>query len=685
MTVAVVQAKTAIATSANPSLTFDSSLTAGNYVVVFHRHTNGLIESLPTGDYGVLFELYDSSAFGNGDLFSTSDYLGVYGAYVTTGMSSTFTLTQTQGQNTCMVAYELSGTWDDSLPVIETWEYNGAGDSGAETLALSGLEVTYEGGAVFAAFETRGNTTATLSHSMTNDRVDSINSSSNSTLTVAAALDADAGTYADTLTWTGAQRSLGVIVAIHDQGRGTVQTVDIADELTDMLATVSGAGLSTSSLLTAIETLPELLTTKQDRIDTHALAGQAVFLAPTDDDDALLPDVSQMWTSAIRNISGGTLIIPGTGSLRYHVEFPNAGRVSGVNGWTLRGSPRPDGLPAWELGDDPDDGIPTIYKTQHELHPNGLHFSVTTCNDITVSRLRMEGDDTVAEGGGVTAPILEAGRAEYDQEYEFQNAFEFQVVDTAALSDLYGYGIWGDGFYMNDVLDMTCTNFDIRWVGRQGFSIVSSAGGLSDGVTLDGFYIPNGRRTSFDPEPNFDNFNTRNTSNSYATVQNITVTNVISDANNSHVASGGRGRVLNVTVSNWDCVQPGAFAVATGTGGALPVGTVGRTGWLIENWTLRNSTNENERFSIGSLNQPPTSGTEFDWLAANPAYAYQANTDFTITNCDWEMGVAEPAIEFEFVDGEVEVSDFDGGSATEPDTSHPRCTATVVGTGNSWS
>jgi hypothetical protein len=541
MTVGFVQVKEAATGTANPTVTFDSPPTAGNLVLVFLRHSNGNIITYPTGGYGVLFAIHDSSPFSAGDLYSTGEVIGAYGKIAEAGESSTVTFRQEQGQGTVIIAYELSGSWDAEIPLVEGWVSNGS--TAVTSRALSNLAVAGDGGAVFSAMSVRTNVSATIGNTMSTDRED-IHNSNAATLFVGCQFDADAGTFSDTISWTGAQTAIGFIISVIDQGRNTVDTEDVTATLPGIVidcgsAATALAGIDDplaarlvagqATLNTATTTLSGLLVDKAGLVEDYDAVNAEVFLAP-EDEGTTGPDLTHMLGPAIETLDNGrTLRFP---TNRYRYEFGNITAKSLV-GVTYEGPPfaiEPDVL----AGDGPPDETPTFYRTSHQYHPRAPHLTWDACSGITVRRIRIEGDDTVSNTA--TVPALETHYSTYTPDFEFQAGIFLVNSNGVTLEHIYAYGVWGDGLAVLKTNNITADGLDIRFNGRQSIAL-----SIGEDIELNNLFLPNSRRSSIDLEPH--NVSDNN-------IRRVTIDGVVSDPILTHIAALGGGLVNDITIRN---------------------------------------------------------------------------------------------------------------------------------------
>jgi hypothetical protein len=652
MTVGFVQVKEAGTAAANPSITLDAPPTEGNLVLVFLRHSNGNIVTHPTGGYGALFAIHDSSSFTTGDLYSSSDVIGVYGKIAGEDESATVTFQQSQGQTSLLIAYELTGTWDPEIPMVEGWVSNGG--VAVTSRAFANLSVAGDGGAVFGVCETRLNTSATIAHTMTTDRVDTHNSSG-ATLTVGCVFDADADTYSDTVSWTGAQNALGFIISIVDQGRDTVATEDITGEIPNIVidcgdAATALAGIDDplaarlvagqATLNTATTTLSGLLLDKAGWVEDYAGVNAQVFLAP-EDEGSSGPDLTHMIGPAMETLDDGwTLRFP---TNRYRCELANI-RPTFRNGVTYEGPPyalAPDIL----AGDGPPAVTPTFYRTSHEYHPSARHFEFEDCAGIAVSRLRVEGDNTLSDTPDV--PVLEDSYGSYDKNWEAQHAFDFTRCNGVTLAYLYAYAVWGDGLGVLQTTNLVLDGIDVRYNGRQAVSI-----SIGSDIVMNDLYLPNSRRSSIDLEPHNVSDND---------ILRVTIDGVISDPTLSHVASIGTGLVNDISISNLTAKHARTNLVYVSAGDQTR-----RANWTIDGFVME------EEWS-SPLNGRPC--VRFNWVDS-------ATVTNSVIPVAADSGI-KSTIRFHECGGDLVVTGVDA----DPGGEEPLlvdCTSPLTHSGNSW-
>lgn len=698
--------------SASPTIAFGSAPTPGNLILLVWSGSEPTTlqdqdedPTLPVGWARLYFDnanrlngygrMDDAHAAAGTGVFAPTNFpLAIYVkvATVTDTAAITMPTLASLSKSWLVIGYELAGTYEADVSVVQGWtraasranlvtalSTDGGPDDGKATATPGpGLAVP-DHTTILAVGQV--NAVATFTRTLSADRTDLVQVSTGivtqkQTLSCSVIVDADAGTYADAISWSGGAAAITLMLGLRDKGPGVVLAADLAAQLSTISSDLTAAALEDAPLAadlnagattaTALSgrfdramTRKSDLTTALDGVNVRALLADhdpmndvPVYGEPFTPDPARVMDgaeISYLLAFQLAALPTGYALKVPVG--RYRAEIPQKIDTMETD-LTFQG----EGLGSH---------LPTFYRAGPLIAEPMIQLS--GIDTITVDKLRLEGTnlsrhaggeigDRFGQGGTVynpipadyVPPVDEADWPDYNPPME--RAWGLNVssgiasinapLSTARISkhvtvtDVFTYGIWGyavglqpnvnlKGFKVEDV---TVDRLDARY----GYLSLAVLG--IDGGSFTNIYSPNASGEAID-------FEDRDS------VGTVLIDTVYSDAYNEPISVGRH--LGDLTIRN--IVQAQGGALGDKQGGAYLLYLSGATQvapvtWLVENVSLGSGEWTGGRRSWGGVDDPL-------FPDAAPFSVHHFNGTLEIRNCTVPIAADSNIAEMVLTDG----------------------------------
>lgn len=406
-----------------------------------------------------------------------------------------------------LVAYEIAGEFDPELSMVQGWTRGTTDTATTLTMDNDGPLTVPEHAAVFAVTGLSSNASGFTGETFTGDRTDAV-----TCLRSTVALDATAGDYSNTVTYTPSTKATGVVFALMDRGEPYVSAAHLparlavaADNATAAAAELPGSAadllLAADDITAGASGVAALVDEKDDKIATLQGREERVLLAPhgpvldayawsenpyTPDPGRELdgPEVGALVGHAMAGLtSDQTLHIP-TG--RYRIDMAQT-IVTDATNITVQGQ----GLGL---------NLPTFYHVTIGHDPVVAFLGI---DGLTIRNYRTESTNLDVDPKQTEFPIHEDHFPVYKGNVEGDHAVSIESCNNVVVEDYFAYGMWGDGIEWNQAsksgagnsTNVVATRVDNRYCGRQAFT----CSGLT-GAEFTYIWLPNAKRSGVDFE-----------------------------------------------------------------------------------------------------------------------------------------------------------------------------------------